>query len=71
MNAFDGYPHAVPVKPGGENTTQLRNAADTNIWGLVLPKTINEALEQAAATLTWKTDDPAIRMLLTLPPTFR
>ena len=44
MNDFDGHPYAAPVKPGENNTTRLRNVPDTDLWGLVLPKTVNEAL---------------------------
>ena len=44
MNDFDGHPYAAPVNPAENNTTRLRNVADTGLWGLILPKTINEAL---------------------------
>ena len=71
MNDFDGHPYAAPVEPGENNTTRLRNVADTDLWGLVLPKTVTEALEPAVATLDWRTDGSAIGMLLTLRPHFQ
>ena len=68
MDIFDGHPCAVSVEPGEKNKHDERGSHWSTGVGTA---PLRSALEPAVAILTWRTDGPAIRMLLTLRPTFR